>query len=248
MKRVKDLRLKFLFRVDSSEWFSVYLATTTVMIAICSFMFSAERANVSQNFDYHKSLWFWAGIILLCGNLAILLCKAIFLGLKFQYMKLYLDLGTGYLYDTKANLQNVALRKKSLILILKNYKSRFSTEGLFLLGKEIGESFAVEFRDKQSQKHGDYNQWDNDRKINAWLQYDSCSGWGKFNVKEKMIGQPSVITVVNSFATDENCNLCEFLRGYIKGCLEVLLNRGMTEIDVTKGNCANSLKCEFSFT
>ncbi len=143
---------------------------------------------------------------------------------------------SGVLTDRIAGFRNVALRRATWITLtsslydkLKNSASpQIAKEGLFQAGVSVGINFADDLNEYWSTTHRSNNA--PRTAIDLWLNYDSSSGMGKFEIEPGSWSESPkvsfVVLVRNPFTYSKDVpDLSELLRGYIQGAANHILNR-----------------------
>jgi len=203
----KAISRDIIYKIDSSEKTNIVLATFQALATASAVFYTiyadtqiARWCIYSFTFFQLMVLLFFAGMLLISG--------------KYRAIKLRLNRNTGVLYDATTNFRNVSLRDESLNNILDSIGD---SEKTYKIGKEVGEKFFASFEGELQRTGKSYDTKD---KLKKWLEYDSSSGMGKFEV----IPQTGLLTklkIISPFIGDcpsqKPNTRCRFLMGYIDG-------------------------------
>lgn len=176
--------------------------------------------------------------IVLIGSIVVRLL----ISKKFETLRLRLERRTGILQDSWRGLRNVALRGKSIALIL----NKLSATDRMNVGRQVGESFYNEFVDTLQRDGVDYPNLDVERRLRMWAQYDSGSGMGSITVSVGSKIVPDIeVNVLNAFTTENGHKNCEYLQGYFAGFLSKFEGRSFMCNEVSCGAEHADRKCVF---
>lgn len=211
---------KTIYAIDSSEKTNPILAAFQVIAGVAGFLSNHYKDKSFPLFDNYYLLY-----IFLIFQIAVLLFFIMMIGISGRYraIKLRLRKNSGYLYDKVAGIRNVALRVNTLKIILNAITDH---DKLYDIGVAVGTDFYDDF--DRSNKLADKN-YNATEKIQKWLEYDSSSGMGKFELlaSDTMHLQ---IKISNPFTGDCHGNRtnirCSFLHGYMNGFLTRLYGEG----------------------
>lgn len=204
---------KIIYAIDSSEKTNYFLAAFQVLAGVAGFLSNYYKDKAFPFFDKaYLSIAFisFQAIVLLFFVVMILISG------RYRAIRLRLRKNSGYLYDKVSGIRNVALRVATLKTILDGVND---SEKLYDIGANVGKNFYDDF--DKANKLADKN-YQSPEMIKKWLEYDSSSGMGKFEVisSDTMHLQ---IKIRNPFTGDchgERTNIkCQFLKGYIEGFL-----------------------------
>ena len=155
---------------------------------------------------------------------------------KYRPIKLRLNRNTGVLYDTTTYFRNVSIRDETFNIILDGIGDY---EKAYNIGKKAGEHFYSAFEGVLHRKGKNYAAED---QLEKWLEYDSSSGIGKFEVLQA--GLSTKFKITSPFVgTCPNQNLnprCGFLLGYIEGFCSKLYEK---EFNIECKHNANPAFC-----
>lgn len=224
-----------IYTIDSSEVTNWVLAIIQTGAGIAAFLWSND-----------KNVYVYFIVFLLLQSLVLVyFILLILISSKYKSIKLRLRRNTGILFDKTANITNVALRKRTINIMLKGLDDKAR---LYAIGKEVGGSFYDDFEEKLLVK-GDKN-YKLSEKIDKWRDYDSSSGMGRFEIRCDEGGYIDQINIFNPFTGDcggkeNDYNLCRFLHGYIESFLSRLY--GGSRVEVTcKQRVKPQKRCECS--
>lgn len=219
LKPIYDL----FYEIDSLEATNKIVGTFQLLATVSAFLYSFYRdtyINVAMIFSI---LFIFFQVIVLLYFLMI-----IFISEQYRPIKLRLNRITGILFDSTTNFRNVALRDESLNIIIESLGDK---DASFDVGRNVGENFFKFFDDKLSFTGKEYSIR---QKLIKWLEYDSSSGMGKFDLIN--YSDDSILIVVTSPFIGRNClkncekrkkNGCCFLLGYAVGFSSKLLNKNL---------------------
>jgi hypothetical protein len=204
----KEAFMEIIFRIDSSETTNKVLTLSSVLatasIGVYT-VYSVTKPNIASLSIYTFLIF---QLIVVAYFLLMLLISG-----KYRAIKLRLSRTTGVLYDDKTRFRNVSLRDETLNIILDSTGDR---EKSYEIGKKVGENFYSAF-ELELQREG--QNLDAEDQLKKWLEYDSSSGMGKFEVLQT--GLSTKIKIISPFTgtcPNQNPNQgCCFLMGYIEG-------------------------------
>ena len=242
---LKELLFDIFFKIDSYDKLNTVLGIFQTIATISAFL--------HLHFKDNKPDWSMLFIILfIISQLTVLLffMIVILISGKYRPIKLRLNRNTGVLYDDATNFRNIALRDDTLNIILDNIDSNKNN---YEVGKIAGEDFYRLFKKELERKENDFS---NKQIMKKWLEYDSSSGIGKFelldcsypgiNVRIKITspftGSSCPGKITNNICTDNNCG---FIIGYLEGFISKLFSENL------KYQCTHNIDpqyCEISFS
>lgn len=225
---IRSFLTDLLYKIDTSE---------KTNIVLTFFMFVATVSAFSYTY-YKDSQIAIAGVFLYSFSLSQFLVLLFFIIMlfysgKYRAIKFRLNKDTGVLYDRTTHFRNISLRDKTLNII---FDAIDNSEKIYEIGKKAGEDFYNSFEDELQRKGKNYNIKD---KLDKWLEYDSSSGLGKFEVQnyegltlELKISSP----FIGHCPGPNNPNpRCFFLMGYIDGFCTMLFEQNL------KSKCEHSI-------
>ena len=154
---------------------------------------------------------------------------------------------------TIGNTRNVVLRTKTVMTLLDSFKNYpdFS-DILRKASKDVGISFGDDLKKELTDKRlYRYSSNIND-KINLWVDYDSDTGMGKFDISDIKVSDNHIsgnLKIKNSFtATDKSLdqNECLFFEGYLEGVFKKFIG---VDVEIKEISCSCTSKsdlCVFS--
>jgi hypothetical protein len=221
IESITDLMYDVFYWIDSFKAIDKVVGTVQIFATISAFLYSSYVNTQKDKALLYSSLFFICQIILLSFYFVSVMISG-----KYLPIKLRLNRITGALYDSTTRFINIALREESLNIILKKIDD---SQKILDLGKEVGENFYKVF-DKNLLISRSYKK---DEKLKKWLEYDSSSGMGKFD----LIEHSDAITIIEvTSPLIENCpkncctkptNGCCFLKGYVEGVSSKLLDQNL---------------------
>ncbi|NAS88302.1 hypothetical protein C4E24_00950 [ANME-1 cluster archaeon AG-394-G21] len=213
--RIYDVFKEIIIKIDSSETTNKVLAIFQALAAasIGVYTIYAESQTYIATYVAKGSVytfWFFQ-LIVLFYFVGMTLISG-----KYRAIKLRLSRATGVLYDTTTNFRNVSLRDKTLNIILDCIGDGGDGKKTHKIGKNVGEDFYSAFELELQRKGKNLNAED---QLKKWLEYDSSSGMGKFEVLQTgFLTEIKVISPFMGTCPDQNPNpRCGFLLGYIEG-------------------------------
>lgn len=229
---------KFIYTIDSSEKINYYLAIFQLIAGVSGFLYSNYKDNTKYDFKWSLYTFILFQTIVLFFFLMLIAISG-----RYRAIKLRLSKNAGYLYDKTSNIRNVSLRAETLKIILDEIKDQTI---LYDAGKKSGSSFFEDFDRIHKLKDKDYTIQE---KLEKWVEYDSSSGMGKFDLVPTEGSLDLKLKITNPFVEDcqgKRTNMrCEFLRGYIDGFLSRLYGKEM------KAECEHIISptaCKFTIT
>lgn len=197
-----------IFKIDSSE-------KTTIFLAFFQALATASAASYTIYANSQIDIARWSTYLFAFFQSTVLLFFVImlFISGKYRAIKLRLNRNTGSLHDKTTGFINISLRDTTLKIILDGIGNSKKT---YEIGKEAGENFYGSFNKEWFKE----NKYDNEAKLQKWLEYDSSSGLGKFKVLPHT-GFPIKLEIISpcmKSCSNKTPNLqCRFLMGYIDG-------------------------------
>ena len=216
---MKNWIKKIIYAVDSSEKTNFFLAAFQVIAGVAGFLSNQYK---DKDFPYFNKDYLFYAFIFFQAIVFFFFVMMIGISGKYRAIKLRLRRNSGYLFDKISGIRNVALRVDTLKIILngvEDYKK------LYECGVEVGKSFYDDF--DNANKLADKN-YDATEKIKKWLEYDSSSGMGKFELSST---GPLQLQIKISNPFTEDCHgtrkniRCQFLHGYLDGFLTRLYGK-----------------------
>lgn len=205
---LKNVLKEIITTIDSSEKTNKVLTffqmLATASIGICT-IYTGSQKDIARWSSY--TFWFFQLIVLL-----YFLSMFVISG-KFRAIKLRLNKNTGVLYDTTTFFRNVSIRDETFNIILDGIGDH---EKAYKIGKKSGENFYSAYEGVLQRKGKEYNA---KKQLEKWMEYDSSSGIGKFEILQDdllikfKITSPFVGTCPNQSLNPR----CNFLLGYIEG-------------------------------
>ena len=203
-----DFFKEIVFKIDSSEKtnkvLTIFQASAAASIGVYT-IYAEGRPDIARLSIY--TFWIFQSIILLyfVGMLAI--------SEKYRAIKLRLRRTTGALYDKTTDFRNVSLRAETLKIILDGIKD---TEKSYEIGKDVGANFYSCYEELLQRKGKIYSNVED--KLKNWLEYDSSSGMGKFEVLPHTgFAKIKVTSPFMGTCPKQPNQQCRFLMGYIDG-------------------------------
>lgn len=241
---------KIIYKIDQSESSTRLPPLLTFLFAVLVVFKNFYGQNLSSNYYIFYIFLIVSMFAVVMINLFILTAKAA-ASLRNKQIVLYMNKTSHILFDKITGFENISLRRETINRMLKKIKE-LNPDKLFEIGREIGFDFHKEYSKylSKNEESSSYNELPEENKIKKWLDYDSESGMGKFELTkwQKNINDPINIVIRNSFTSYERKEeLCDFLRGYISGYCEGVFNHN---VEVSNCNCINcsERKCEFQIT
>ena len=195
-------------KIDSYEKTNTVLAIfqvlATASIGVCT-IYAGVQTDITRWSSY--TFWIFQPIVL------FYFLSVLFISEKYRTIKLRLNRNTGVLYDVTTYFRNVSIRDETFNIILDDIGDYGKAHKI---GKKAGEKFYSAFEGVLHRKGKNYNAKD---QLEKWLEYDSSSGIGKFEVLQ---AGPSIKFKITSpfvgTCPNQNSNpRCGFLLGYIEG-------------------------------
>lgn len=207
---LKSIFMDILYTVDTSEKTNTYLTVFQLFATVSAF--SSSYYKDSQ--IYIAEVFVVTFFIFQVPVLLFFIVMLIYSG-KYRAIKLRLNRNTGVLFDRTTNFRNISLRDKTLNIILDNIDN---SEKTYEIGNKAGMDFYNSFEDELQRKGKNYDIKD---KMDKWLEYDSSSGMGKFEIQND-VGFPFELKISSPFVGNcpgpNNINpRCYFLIGYVNG-------------------------------
>jgi predicted hydrocarbon binding protein len=197
-----------LIKIDSSETTNKVLTIFQVLAAasIGVYTIYAESQTDIAGLSVY-TFWFFQSIVLLYFFGMVLISG------KYRAIKLRLSRTTGVLYDATTNFRNVSLRGETLNIILDSIGD---SEKTYKIGKNAGENFYSAYELELQRKGKILNAED---QLKKWVEYDSSSGMGKFEVLQTgFLTKLKITSPFTGTCPDQSSNpRCSFLLGYIEG-------------------------------
>lgn len=240
---------KSAYAIDSHASVTWVLAVATLIIAVVpnlNVMYPDITTSYPKLSALLDDVW-W---------LCFVICTVVYpvkLVMSFFFLPLNLSLNrtTRILRDTNTGFENVSLRRETINKMLGYINEKLGAEALKELGTRIGGDFQNKFLryQRSSQEGFNYSSLELKKKVDTWLEYDSCTGMGRFT-SGGWGEDPKRFDVIaeNSFTTaSPDQKSCEFLRGYIEGYCSPLLEGGA---EVTECRCSGGAidSCKFTVT
>lgn len=157
----------------------------------------------------------------------------------------------GIMINPEDHQRNVSFRTDTLINMLggiyqniaENLGRKTTSDIFYRAGYVSGKNFARRLCDK----------WNNEsisieKKLVKWCQFDSCVGWGKFDIKVEIDEENGNIegelTVNECFIVDKrsNCKICTFIKGYCESIIETICGEIEIELKCIECPMKNKLK------
>lgn len=213
------------YRIYSSEKTNRVLALFQLLAIVSGFLYPTykdSRPDIAWWFFY--SFFFFQLIVFLF--FIMLLIPG-----EYRAIKLRLNRYTGVLYDSTTNFRNVSLRADTLNLILDYMGDggSFAHGGkTYNIGKIVGENFYNSF-ETELLRQGQEN-YSIDDKLKKWLEYDSSSGMGKFELfqhSDRFLKLKIISPFVGSCPNQKPNPGCYFLLGYIDGFCSMLFGQNL---------------------
>lgn len=190
------------FKIDSSE-------KTNKVLTI--FQIFATSSVVLYNF-YPDREWFMYSFAIFQLAVLFYFVSMLVISEKYRAIRLRLNRTTGALYDKTTDFRNVSLRNETLKIILDGIED---TEKSYEIGKDVGANFYNCYEELLQRKGIIYNIED---KLKNWLEYDSGSGMGKFEVlPHAVFAKIKVSSPFVGTCPKQPNQQCRFLMGYIDG-------------------------------
>jgi len=244
---LKELLFDIFFKIDSYDKLNTVLGIFQIIATISAFLHLYFKDNKPD-----WSMLFF--ILFIISQLTVLLFFIIvyLISGKYRPIKLRLNKNTCVLYDDATNFRNIALRDDTLNIILDNIDSNKNN---YEVGKIAGEDFYRLFKKELERKGNDFS---NNQIMKKWLEYDSSSGIGKFELIEysyppikikikitsPFTGSSCPGKITNNRCTDRcNNNRCGFIIGYLEGFISKLFSENF------KYECTHNIDpqyCEIS--
>ena len=217
---IRSFSTDFLYKIDTSEKTNIILTIFQIVATVSAFLYQYYidiRIATAEVFFYSFSLS--QSLVLLFFFIML-----IYSG-KYRAIKLRLNKNTRVLYDRTTNFRNISLRAKTLNIIFDTIDN---SEISYEIGKKAGEDFYNSFEDELQRKGKNYNIED---KLDKWLEYDSSSGMGKFEV-HNYEGLPLKLKISSPFighcpGPNSPNPRCFFLMGYIDGFCSMLFEKNL---------------------
>ncbi|WP_340818214.1 hypothetical protein [Methanolobus sp. WCC4] len=228
---IKTCLRDIFFKIDSSERTNTVIMILQIIATLSAFSYSYFKDTQIEWIGIFPFIFAFCQFTVL----AYLIIVGIVSG-KYRPIKLRLNRTTGMLYDNTTNFRNIALRDETLNLIL----DKFSKEDAYDLGKEVGKNFCINF---VKELHRKGTELSIDDKLKKWIEYDSSSGIGKFQIIEHSNSPIHIkIKISSPFIGDcpiskEPNSRCKFLLGYVEGLISQLYS---TELTLGSGCSYNS--------
>lgn len=209
MTTLKKCLFDIYYKIDSWDKSDYMLGIFGLLATVSAFFYFYYIENQLDNsiFFVYTFLFFQ---IMILSFFAIVL----FVSDKYRVIKLKFNRDTGILYDNTTNFRNISLTDVTLNMIIESIEDLSKSHDV---GKEAGIHFYNFFDGELARKGNDYNL---EAKLKKWVEYDSSSGIGKFEI----IGDHSLpIKIKISHPFIGNCPIggpnkkCSFLRGYVEG-------------------------------
>ena len=247
MMDLKDLLYAIFFKIDSYDKLNVVLGIFQIIATISAILYSHFKDNKPD-----WSMLFL--VIFIISQLTVLsfFILGFFISGKYHPIKLRLNRNTCVLYDDATNFRNIALRDDTLNIILDNIDSNKNN---YEVGKIAGEDFYRLFKKELEREENDFS---NNQIIKKWLEYDSSSGIGKFELIEHSCPPIKIKIKITSPFTGSSCpgkntnnrytdrctnNRCGFIIGYLEGFISKLFSENL------KYECTHNIDpqyCEIS--
>lgn len=207
----------FLYKIDSSEKTKYVLAVFQLLAGAFSFFYSSYKDT-----QIETAKWLFYGFIFFQLMVFLFFIMLIIISGKYRLIKLKLNRDTGILYDEPTNFRNVSLRAETLNNILDCIENN---DKAYNIGRSTGEKFYVVFNEKLGLK----KKMSNEDKLKKWLEYDSSSGIGKFELLDKnfSIRLKVISPFIGICPSSKPNNRCNFLLGYIDGFCSKLYDRNL---------------------
>lgn len=242
----------YLLKLENSKLVASLVFAIQVLIGAVGYAILAEKASSpeGQNYIFWKSSWFWIGVASYVFMFVVVLLK-LYVVLRYKTsMRHDINSETGVLIEQTANLPNVRLRKKTLVAILRAFGECSKAnprhkKGLYALGLGIGKDFYNDYQSWKISKNKNFNDEPTTQKLNDLLDYDSEAGMGKFVFPISQGGEiiGKTITVNNCIATENQCEFCEFMEGYLTACLRRITTN--ERYNVAKSGCQGQSVCNY---
>lgn len=228
---LKDLLFAIFFKIDSYDKLNIVLAIVQTIAAIFAVLGSHFKDNKPD-----WSMLFMILFIISQFTVFSFFMMGFFISGKYRPIKLRLNRNTRVLYDDTTNFRNIALRDDTLNIILDNIDSNKNN---YEVGKIAGEDFYRLFKKELERKENDFS---NNQIMKKWLEYDSSSGIGKFellehscppiNIRIKLTfpftGSSCPGKITNNRYTDRcTNNRCGFIIGYLEGFISMLFSENL---------------------
>lgn len=218
-KSIIDLIYDVFYWIDSIKFIDKVVAVVQGVASISAFLYASY-----ENTQKYTSILFF-----ICQTILILFfVLSAIISDKYLPIKLRLNRITGALYDSTTRFINVSIRGESLNTIFDNVENGKKS---FDIGKKVGENFSEHFN-RDLLLSGRYKK---EEILKKWLEYDSSSGMGKFDLIE--YSDNITIIEVNSplieYCPQNNrklTNICCFLKGYVEGVSSKLLGQNLNSI------------------
>ena len=217
MTELNKILIDVFYKIDSSEKTNYVLALFQLFATLAGFFYyyyKDSQIGIAGGFLY--AFLFFQFMVFLFFAVMIIISG------KYRTIKLHLRRNTGELFDKTTGFTNVSLRSKTLDCIFKNTDN----EKIRTVGKNAGEFFYDEFNKVLEEKGVSSKK---KAKLKKWLEYDSSSGLGKFEIDEDRFTIRLIIKSNflgdcprshNQNQNNQNNGLnqkCNFLLGYIDG-------------------------------
>lgn len=177
-----------------------------------------------------------------------------------EYVNIKLIEDRGIIINDADGSRNISFKVDTINSMLEAiYKSVLeisdkekAVKALFNIGYEGGNQFGKIMNQKWELEEISF-----ETKITKWCEFDSVVGWGKFNnnlsISEEDGSIEGNVSITENFLCNnrrkKDIKLCDFIKGYITGVLEELLNGVSLEITCDVSNCPqdNPFKKECKF-
>lgn len=205
--RFVDFLKDIVFTIDSSEKTNKVLTIFQVLAAASIgvyTIYAESRPDIARLSSY--TFWMFQSIILLYFVVMLIISE------KYRAIKLRLSRTTGALYDKTTTFRNVSLRNETLKILLDGIAT---PDKSYKIGKQVGANFYRCYEELLLRKGKNYTIKD---KLKNWLEYDSSSGMGKFEVlPHKDFAKIKVTAPFMGTCPNKPNQQCRFLMGYIAG-------------------------------
>jgi hypothetical protein len=194
--------------IDSSEkaniLFAVFQGLAALLIGLYTFYPDAPN-----------KIWCFIGFLFFQIVVLFFFIGMLIYSRRYRAIKLRLNRNTGVLTDLTTIFRNVSLRSKTLDIILGS----MDTEKAYETGKKVGRDFLSCFEDVLRRKESNYGSLEIDDKLKKWLDYDSTSGIGKFEIHSDTGFVPKLKITSPFWGNCPNKPIpqCKFLMGYVDG-------------------------------
>ncbi len=212
--------------LDTSEQAKKFIFLFQLLIGATAFLYNAYPAYSNKLKILFIALWL--------TTLLIFIILLIF-SYGYEINMLVYRKDNGILYDKTLKIKNVALRRKTMQIILRSVMRENEDETRMVLlktGEEVGRDFFRNFcEQRQTKTTPDLCEKE---LLKIIFKYDSSSGMGKFTLKT-FDDRPTIsanVEIKNPFTEINGSHeMCSFLIGYLKGVFSSCLSKEM-EVDI----------------